>query len=95
MSKVKTSEQACVEIKAITEALNARVSYPKLVEERSQGKIVTKATGSFEVCPFSENEVSYLKACVLSLVNQYIDNGTLVRPIEKDEKQLNLELKDE
>lgn len=87
--EVRSKELAVAQISALSQALNAKISYPKVVMVTENKKNVERVTGSFEVTPFSEKEVSYLKACILSLTNQYVDYGDLVKEVKEEDKDIN------
>lgn len=81
------------QIEALASLINAKVAYPKFTLEKVGGQTVKKPTGSFEATPFDEKELSYLKACAISLVSQSIEKGELLKPVENtDEAQTKLEL---
>ena len=83
------------QIEALASLINAKVAYPKFTLEKVGGQTVKKPTGSFEATPFDEKELSYLKACAISLVSQSIEKGELLKPVAEenaDKAQLELEL---
>jgi hypothetical protein len=85
------------QIQALTALLNCKVSHPKYSDEKVKGVMQRKITGNFEITPFSEQEIYYLKSCVLSLTSQGIEKGELLKVVDKQEEskdaaQLELEL---
>lgn len=85
------------QIQALIALLNCRVSHPKYSDEKPRGNAERKITGNFEVTPFSEQEIYYLKSCVLSLTSQGIEKGELLKVVDKEEEpkdtaQLELDL---
>jgi len=65
------------------------------MEEKVNGKLSTKITGSFDATPFNNEEITYFKALAYSITSQFIDKGELVKKIENNQTELELETKSE
>lgn len=75
-------------IEVLTALLNTTISVPKFTEVKVKGKVEQIPTGSYELSPFSDEELLMLKALIFMDLQDHVDCGRLAEAQEKRKSEI-------